>query len=59
MRLTCTDAARNPLGSQREGKDSSLKSGGKMRYFKPWTTLFVGMALGYYVVPKALAKVGK
>lgn len=30
-----------------------------MRYFKPWTTLFVGMALGYFVVPKAMAKVGK
>lgn len=30
-----------------------------MRYFKPWTTLIVGMALGYFVVPKAMAKVGK
>lgn len=30
-----------------------------MRYLKPWTTLIVGMALGYYVVPKALAKVGR
>ncbi len=30
-----------------------------MRYFKPFTTLAVGMVLGYFVVPKALAKVGK
>lgn len=30
-----------------------------MQYFKPFTTLIVGMALGYFVVPKALAKVGK
>lgn len=30
-----------------------------MRYFKPWTTLIVGIGLGYFVVPKALAKVGK
>lgn len=30
-----------------------------MRYFKPWTTLFVGMAVGYFVVPKAMAKIGK
>jgi hypothetical protein len=30
-----------------------------MQYFKPWTTLFVGMALGYFVIPKAMAKVGK
>lgn len=25
-----------------------------MRYFKPLTTLAVGMALGYFVVPKAI-----
>lgn len=30
-----------------------------MRYFKPWTTLFVGMALGYWAVPKVLTKVGR
>jgi hypothetical protein len=30
-----------------------------MRYFKPWTTLIVGIGLGYLVVPKVLAKVGK
>lgn len=30
-----------------------------MRYFKPFSTLLVGMALGYWVVPKAVAKVGK
>jgi len=30
-----------------------------MRYLKPWTTLAVGIALGYFVVPKVVAKVGK
>jgi hypothetical protein len=30
-----------------------------MRYFKPWTTLIVGIGLGYFVVPKVVAKVGK
>lgn len=30
-----------------------------MRYLKPWTTLAVGIALGYLVVPKVMAKVGK
>lgn len=30
-----------------------------MRYFKPWTTLLVGIGVGYFVLPKALAKVGK
>lgn len=29
------------------------------RFLKPWTTLFVGVAVGYFVVPKALAKIGK
>lgn len=29
------------------------------RFLKPWTTLIVGIGLGYFVVPKALAKVGK
>lgn len=28
------------------------------RYFKPLTTLAVGIALGYFVVPKVMAKVG-
>lgn len=28
-------------------------------YLKPWTTLLVGMALGYFIVPKAMAKIGK
>jgi hypothetical protein len=30
-----------------------------MRYFKPWTTLAAGIVLGYFVVPKVIAKVGK
>jgi hypothetical protein len=30
-----------------------------MRYFKPWTTLIVGIGIGYFVLPKAMAKVGK
>lgn len=30
-----------------------------MHYFKPYMTLFIGMGLGYFVVPKVLAKVGK
>lgn len=30
-----------------------------MSYFKPFTTLFVGIAVGYFVLPKALAKIGK
>lgn len=29
-----------------------------MRYFKPWTTLIVGVALGYFVVPKVMQRVG-
>jgi hypothetical protein len=29
-----------------------------MQYFKPLTTLAVGMALGYFILPKVLAKVG-
>lgn len=29
-----------------------------MRYFKPFTTLAVGLALGYFVVPKLMSKVG-
>lgn len=28
-----------------------------MRYMKPYTTLVVGIALGYFVVPKIVAKV--
>ena len=29
-----------------------------MQFFKPFTTLAVGMALGYLVLPKIMAKVG-
>lgn len=29
-----------------------------MSYLKPWSTLAVGIALGYIVVPKVLARVG-
>lgn len=28
-----------------------------MQYLKPWTTLAVGMVLGYLVVPKIISKV--
>lgn len=30
-----------------------------MRYFKPWSTFFVGVAVGYIVVPKVRAAVGR
>jgi hypothetical protein len=29
-----------------------------MQYFKPFTTLAIGIALGYFVLPKVMAKVG-
>lgn len=29
-----------------------------MRFFKPLTTLAVGIAIGHFVLPKVLAKVG-
>ncbi len=29
-----------------------------MRYFKPWTTLALGIVLGYVVVPKVMQRVG-
>lgn len=29
-----------------------------MKYLKPWSTLLVGVALGYWVVPKIASKVG-
>jgi hypothetical protein len=29
-----------------------------MRYLTPYTTLAVGIALGYFVLPKIMAKVG-
>jgi hypothetical protein len=29
-----------------------------MKYLKPWSTLAVGVALGYFVLPKALNRVG-
>jgi hypothetical protein len=28
------------------------------QYFKPLTTLAVGIALGYFVLPKVMAKIG-
>lgn len=28
-----------------------------MKYLKPWTTLAVGIVIGYAVVPKVMAKV--
>lgn len=30
-----------------------------MRFFKPWTTFAVGIAVGYLVVPKVMSKIGK
>jgi uncharacterized protein YneF (UPF0154 family) len=29
-----------------------------MRFLTPYTTLAVGIALGYFVVPKIMAKIG-
>lgn len=29
-----------------------------MSYLKPYTTLAIGIALGYFIVPKIMAKVG-
>jgi hypothetical protein len=29
-----------------------------MRYFKPWTTLALGVVIGYVVVPKVMQRVG-
>lgn len=29
-----------------------------MQYLKPYTTLAIGLALGYFVLPKLIAKVG-
>lgn len=29
-----------------------------MQYFKPFTTLAIGIALGYFVLPKVIARVG-
>lgn len=29
-----------------------------MQYLKPYTTLAIGLALGYFVVPKLVAKIG-
>lgn len=29
-----------------------------MSYLKPWSTLAVGIVLGYVVVPKVMARVG-
>jgi uncharacterized protein YneF (UPF0154 family) len=29
-----------------------------MKYLKPFSTLFVGVAIGYWVVPKVMTKVG-
>lgn len=30
-----------------------------MQYLRPFTTLAVGIAIGYLVVPKVMAKVGR
>lgn len=30
-----------------------------MRYLKPWSTLVIGIAIGYVVVPKVRAAIGK
>jgi hypothetical protein len=29
-----------------------------MRYLKPWSTLAIGIVIGYVVVPKVMARVG-
>jgi hypothetical protein len=29
-----------------------------MQYLKPYTTLAIGLALGYWVLPKIVAKIG-
>lgn len=29
-----------------------------MQYLKPYTTLAIGLVLGYFVVPKVMAKIG-
>lgn len=29
-----------------------------MQYFKPFTTLALGIAIGYFIVPKVMAKIG-
>lgn len=29
-----------------------------MQYLKPWSTLIVGVVIGYWVLPKVMAKVG-
>lgn len=29
-----------------------------MQYLKPWSTLVVGVVIGYWVLPKVMAKVG-
>lgn len=31
----------------------------QMRYFKPWSTFLVGAAVGYFVVPKVRAAIGR
>jgi hypothetical protein len=30
-----------------------------MKYFRPWTTFFVGVGVGVFVVPKVRGMVGK
>jgi len=30
-----------------------------MSYLKPYTTLAIGIVVGYFVVPKIMAKIGK
>lgn len=29
-----------------------------MQFLKPWTTLLVGIAIGHFVVPRVMAKIG-
>jgi uncharacterized membrane protein YkvA (DUF1232 family) len=29
-----------------------------MQYLKPYTTLAIGLALGYFVLPKVIARIG-
>jgi uncharacterized protein YneF (UPF0154 family) len=29
-----------------------------MQFLKPWTTLLVGIAIGHFVVPRIMSKIG-
>ena len=35
------------------------EQGETMSYLKPYTTLAIGIVVGYFVVPKIMAKIGK